>query len=306
MGLFVVWAQVPPGSDTTPADEITASDSKSGGLLLASPLVKVGEGDYFEPRTAELSVDCGSVKLRCSPLLTFDRISPDGFWSLLAPPRKDERKPASCTVAAGSCDCRYSDGSSVKIVAPDAQGYVHLNASTTVGADTYSHLNAYCVLSVAGHRKLSLAFSPCRESLIEVMPADYPTGRPARFGYVDDTDTFHVVEATSGEKGPFKQLASGPLRLGEPLTIFFYDEGLPIASVTVDDWTSQLSRALSPTAGWGIPANAIEFQRLGSSEDSAVQIWITLAATSVGRGWECVGHRGGIYRNRVTFNTGAF
>jgi hypothetical protein len=45
--------------------------------------------------------------------------------------------------------------------------------------------------------------------------------------------------------------------------------------------------------------NAIEFQRFGAPESSPVMIWITLAATSVGRGWDAVGHRAGTYRNRI-------
>lgn len=50
--------------------------------------------------------------------------------------------------------------------------------------------------------------------------------------------------------------------------------------------------------------NAIEFQRIDKRENEAPasQIWITLAATSVGRGWDCVGHHAGTYRNRMVFN----
>jgi hypothetical protein len=51
-----------------------------------------------------------------------------------------------------------------------------------------------------------------------------------------------------------------------------------------------------------MPVNAIEFQLVGTSSDSAAQVWITLAATSVGRGWDCVGHTVGSYRNRVVID----
>jgi hypothetical protein len=155
-------------------------------------------------------------------------------------------------------------------------------------------------LEISGHKKLSLAFSPCRETAIDVQPADYPTGRPARFAYMDKTGKFHVVEATSGEKGPFNALAMGPLERGDPLSIEVYDDNELIAEVTLADWSRQLSTALSPTAGWRVPMNAIEFQRLGDRPESPVSIWITLAATSVGRGWDTVGHRAGTYRNRMS------
>ena len=48
-------------------------------------------------------------------------------------------------------------------------------------------------------------------------------------------------------------------------------------------------------AGWGLPVNAIEFQRDGP----VVSLYLTLAATSVGRGWDSVGHAAGVYRDRL-------
>lgn len=81
---------------------------------------------------------------------------------------------------------------------------------------------------------------------------------------------------------------------------FFENEQL-LATLTLDDWTQQLSTDLSPTAGWGVPMNAIEFRRSDDSKSSPIEIFVTLAATSVGRGWETVGHRAGTYRNRFSF-----
>jgi hypothetical protein len=42
---------------------------------------------------------------------------------------------------------------------------------------------------------------------------DYPIGRPARFAFVERDRTFRVVEASTGEKGPFRTLARGRLGL---------------------------------------------------------------------------------------------
>jgi hypothetical protein len=133
----------------------------------------------------------------------------------------------------------------------------------------------------------------------KVLPSDYPTGRPVRVAIVDSDSNFQVVEASTGEKGPFRTLASGTLSRRDPLTIVVHDDGRPIAWLTFVDWSRQISTELSPTAGWGLPMNAIEFQRFGDSAASTVGIWMTLAATSVGRGWETVGHRAGIYRNEL-------
>ena len=116
---------------------------------------------------------------------------------------------------------------------------------------------------------------------------------------MDAADNFHVVEARSGEKGPFRQLASGRLERAQPLTIELRDEGQIVAWITLDDWSRQVSTDLSPTAGWELPVNSIQFQRFHDDADSPVGIWVTLAATGVGRGWETVGHRAGVYRNSV-------
>jgi hypothetical protein len=40
-------------------------------------------------------------------------------------------------------------------------------------------------------------------------------------------------------------------------------------------------------------------RREGETSYSPVRIWLTLAGTSVGRGFDSVGHAAGTYRNRV-------
>jgi hypothetical protein len=57
---------------------------------------------------------------------------------------------------------------------------------------------------------------------------------------------------------------------------------------------------LSLTAGWGVPVNAIEFSLADDGPASPASIFVTLAGTSVGRGWDCVGHNAGTYRNRIS------
>ena len=91
-----------------------------------------------------------------------------------------------------------------------------LEAVTRLEQPVYSHLNSFCDVEVRGHGQLSLEFSPCPGVPVEVRPFDYPVGRPARFAFLEADGTFRVVEATSGEKGPFHTLASG--RLGRERT----------------------------------------------------------------------------------------
>jgi hypothetical protein len=73
---------------------------------------------------------------------------------------------------------------------------------------------------------------------------------------------------------------------------------------TLLDWSAQASAQLCPTAGWGVPENAIEFSLNGDELTSPASLFVTLAAASVGRGWDCVGHAAGTYRNRIEIEPG--
>ena len=113
-----------------------------------------------------------------------------------------------------------------------------------------------------------------------------------------------MVEASSGEKGPFRILAEGRLEPSSHLKITFCDDNRAIADLNLLDWSAQASTQLSPTAGWGVPENAIEFSLSGNEPASTASIFITLAGTSVGRGWDSVGHAAGTYRNRIAIEPG--
>lgn len=150
-----------------------------------------------------------------------------------------------------------------------------------------------------GHSQLSIAFSPCPDIHVDFAAADYPVGRPMRSAYIDAERVFHVVEARSGEKGPFQELARGAFARGTPLQMMLYERGHVVCEIDLSDWADQSSTSLSPTSRWGLPVNSIEFSLLGDGPQSAAAIWLTLAGTSLGRGWDSVGHRAGIYRNRM-------
>ena len=269
---------------------------------------------HLTPRTAICTSE-GSITTRLSgltlevqPLLRFLSGSPDGCWVVLNRAVDREGPEPRCRGFRESrgdesiLDYEFPGlGLATLRVADDPGGEaVAVDASTTIRRPVFSHLNSFCDLEIRGHRRLFLAFSPCPATRIEVLPSDYPVGRPARFAYVDERRRFLVVEASSGEKGPFHTLAEGTLEPSQPLTITLYDEDSPAGRVTLDDWSAQLSTQLSPTAGWGAPENAIEFSLAGSSPSSTATIFFTLAGTSVGRGWDCVGHAAGTYRNRIT------
>jgi hypothetical protein len=255
-----------------------------------------------------------SVRLRrgtlfVSPLLRFLGRSPDGCWTLLVPERlRDESEPRligeTQGVPGSPRHWRYEIpglGAAELWVDASSDGRgASIQALTRLDQPVHSHLNSFCDIEVRGHRRLSLAFSPCPEIRVEVRRFDYPVGRPSRFAYVDCGRRFRVVEASSGEKGPFRVLAEGRLERTEPLTITLHDEEWEVGRVTLHEWAAQAGTELSPTAGWGVPVNAIEFSLGGDGPFSPASLFVTLAATSVGRGWDCVTHPAGTYRNRIT------
>ena len=225
---------------------------------------------YLLPRDRVLNVD---VALR------FRSCSPDRFLTVLV-------WPPACPPIASDV-----------VAATGSAGETRLVAVTRVEDDVYSHLNSFSTIDLSQLRDVPrISFSPAPESPIEIVEGRYPIGAPYRMAYLGEDGVFRVVEASSGEKGPYRELASGPLRRGEPLTLTLWDGELPLVDVTFADYSAQASTELSPTAGWGFTQNAIEMQRDGSR----AAIFLTLASTSPGRGFDSVGHRAGTYRNRVT------
>jgi hypothetical protein len=260
-GFAVPWAQRGPDPATRPAQP--PRDIRSEGA-------------------APIGLDFGAVHVDLDPVLRFISRSPDRGWTLFAK-QNPGNEPSRVTVSA------------------PAKDVVHIEAETALASEVYSHLNSYTTLQISGHRRLFLEFSPAPGQRIEVMYSEYPTGRPSRFAYVDAEHELHVVEADSGEKGPFTELAHGPLTTDLGITL--YDEQQPLARIDLHDFAAQASTQLSPTAGWGVPENAIEFSLARDRPDANAFVFITLAGTSVGRGWDSVGHAPGVYRNRIDVHT---
>lgn len=249
----------------------------------------------------QVSVQRDGVTLYVLPLLSFMSRSPDRCWSLLAPIGTNaemKRQLMGVRETSEQVTARYMGDGESRLAVQWEDQKLPLQIETLTGIDrpVFSHINSFCILKLTGLKAPRLVFSPCADVPIDVLPSDYPVGRPARFGYMDGVGALKIVEAKSGEKGPFKPLATGPLKSGDPLTLTILDGETPKYKVTLLDFAEQASTELSPTAGWGVPQNAIEFNR---EKDGGVTVWFTLAGTSVGRGWDTVGHTLGTYRNRM-------
>lgn len=260
-----------------------------------------------QPSDGSLMAHIAPLRISVRPLLRFESRSPDGAPVVLLPAEVREGPEPRMRRVTKLGDHRYifsydlnGQGTATLGAAFDPEaGSIALDAASTLDRPVYSHLNAYCDIEVQGHRRLSLEFSPCPGSLFGLVRPGIPFGRPALFAYVRADRTFLVVEATNGEKGPFQALDRGRLGPSDPLMITLHDEGRPVARLTLEDFAAQADTTLSPTAGWGVPVNAIEFALSDDKPSSMASIFITLAGTSVGRGWDCVAHRAGTYRNRL-------
>lgn len=280
--------QEPPRRTGSESERIAGTFELEPGLAIDGPTL----GVTWRTRDATIAIE---------PALEFDRTPPDGFWSIFTDTIGRAKTAVSATTAPGSLELWAADGTQRLSVQRKASG-VELEAWTPVERSTYSHLNSFTTLTVSGHRRLALRFSVCPSELIAVTHADYPAGAPARFAYVDAARRFHVVQAADAEKGPFTSLAEGKLAAGEPLAIDLIelDDGpRTFAHLEFLDFAAQLSTALSPTAGHGVSENAIQFGLAETNASSPAHLVFTLAASGVGRGWDSVGHRVGVYRNRV-------
>lgn len=243
--------------------------------------------------------------LELDPFFTVESRSPDRFWTALAP--DDTRHSTTWQLLAreASADATrtwWGSDDGAAAVAWRHGDAPTLDASFRLDGPVYAHLATWARARFAA-REARVRFSPCGDAEIEVRPSDYPEGRPARFAYLTADDRFVVAEASSGEKGPFRELCAGPLSRGAPLTLFFVHREGEVA-VTFLDFSAQASTEPSPTAGWGVPQNAIQLMREANAEDGAVIAHFALAATGVGRGWDTVGLAAGTYRNRVRVATG--
>ncbi len=299
----------PPAAGTHPGGGKSSGRPRiaAGRNLPVAGAMPFSRNIMVQPSDGSLIARISPLRISVRPLLRFESRSPDGAPVVLVPAAVREGPEPRMRRISKIGDDRYlfsydlegQGTASLGAGFDPAAASLALDAASTLDRPVYSHLNAYCDVEVQGHHRLSLEFSPCPGSLFGLVRPGIPFGRPALFAYVRADRTFLVVEATSGEKGPFQALARGRLEPSDPLTITLHDEGRPVARLTLEDFAAQADTTLSPTAGWGVPVNAIEFALSDDKPSSMASIFITLSGTSVGRGWDCVAHRAGTYRNRL-------
>jgi hypothetical protein len=149
---------------------INLSPPKVAESTMHGPAITISAGPMrFFPSPAAVTLQRDSFYLNCEPLLTFDRVSPDGCWSILSALRGrldgKSTQPLSRLLVSHGIDngnqvFQYSDKSVVTIPTWDSSNRAEVTAFSRLDADTHSHLNSFCELTIRGGRQIALAFSP--------------------------------------------------------------------------------------------------------------------------------------------------
>jgi hypothetical protein len=279
LGVVQATARLPEPAGTTPS--LTALPEEDPNRPELPSLVSL-DAD------GSLSMPCGSARLSLAPVLRFDDASLDGFWPLRRTPVVEKLVEAPRLTGA-------QRRAHVRVTAVD--GGVELEAATAVSREVAAHLSRFADVSFEGVRAPTLRFDATKDLTVPASTYDYPSGRPLHFAAWTGAELV-VWRATSAEKGPFVELGRGPLTRGAPLGFTVLDGATPLCHLSFLDFTAQASTQRSPTAGEGVPVNAVQFGRY-RDDGAPVGVILSLAATGIGSGFETTRHAEGVYRNRV-------
>jgi len=271
---------------------VAAAAVQRSGPAATRPL---GTGPEFEAPAGPCSWDGTmslaarpGVQVHVNPLLVFESVSQDRFWTVFAGRWWGE--PVRCDgeeVTDGVRRGRFTGEGRMVLAAEEVDEELRIDAGVELADEVYSHLNHFLAVTVTGD-EVSLAFAGCAP----VVPSR-PDGASV-FAYVEAGGQLVVARASRREKGPFAELCRTALADGV-VVVRVHVRGEAVADVELHDFAAQADTTLSPTAGWGVPGNAIEFWSVPGS----MYLVATLSGTSVGRGFHSVGHAAGRYRNRV-------
>jgi hypothetical protein len=306
IGVTFVWAQRADEPSTHPVAQLLPSLPEQREPIQPEQ-VSFAADMTFDPQTATVQLKHEGLEISVRSTLIFHSVSLERCWTMLAPLEWYKRYK----IHFASAFCRQDDlyfayeGGNQALVRINNKrqetGALELETWTYLPEPVFSHLNSFTTVTVNGYTKLSISLSPFPQKHFELRPHAHPVyWIDQGFAFLDASGAFHWAKGTRGEHGPFHYLMHGQLKRGDPVILTILDEGRAACRIILYDWTDQVSTALSPTAGWGVPANAIVAWIGPTSRDNIASISFTLAATHVGGGHDTVGHKAGAYRNRIT------
>src|SRR4030095_14769477 len=147
-------------------------------------------------RHGEVSMESGDAGLDVIPLLTFDSRSPDGCWTLLGP-GFGTQGPIRKVIGMNSTEreLRVSnqdeDLTTLEVRADESGKKVELVSRSRLTGSIWSHLNSFAELRFLARGRISITFSPCPNTPIDVLESDYPIGRPQRVSSLYDKPPDH-------------------------------------------------------------------------------------------------------------------
>lgn len=211
--------------------------------------------------------------------LVLEGASPDGGWSLFSPGFAPD---VACEPLGG----RPLGGGRL----------LSLDVGCHLPDPAWAHLGTAALIEIRGAPNLSLSLASPDSPRVPFPRSPQRASEPATAVSLSE-GTLRLVRGTRDEKGPWTTVATTPL-LDGVVRLWLYEGAVPLAEIALPDYAMHASREPSPTAGWGLPQNAIEFRGAGPRDDVA-RIWVSYAATSLGRGYDTVGYPAGSYRSRV-------
>ncbi|MCA9716209.1 MAG: hypothetical protein KC468_16125, partial [Myxococcales bacterium] len=235
------------------------------------------------------------VQVAANGLLVFESVSPDRSWTALAPgDRWRGLEPRCVAHQLGEREIRArfaAEGEAALVVRVDeATATMSIDATTRLPEPVYSHLNHAFQATLTGN-DLWITAAPCPEQPWQPLSRE----GPGDFAYIDADGRFVLARTSSEEKGPFEERCRGTAPQG-PVELWVHAGDRLAGRILLHDWATQADRSPSPTAGWGVSANAIEVWR---ASPTSLHLSASLSVTSIGRGWHAVGHAAGTYRSRV-------
>lgn len=306
LGFTFIWALRAEDPSTYPAGQMLPS-LPEGCESMQPDQVFLADDMTLDYETGTVRLSHQGLEIAVRSTLAFYSVSLERGWTLFASPqwrKKYKIRFASVYHHQDEFYLKYEGGNQalVRVKGSRQKGEpVEIETWTSLPEPVFSHLDSFTEVSVGDYNDLSISLSPFPEERFELRRHSHPDYWIHQgFAYVDAHNRFHWAKGAREEHGPFRYLAHGRLAREDPLILTIFNEDRAVCRITLYDWSEQASTALSPTAGWGVPANAVEAFVGPTSKDNVASIVFQLAATSIGRGYDTVGHKAGAYRNRMT------
>lgn len=263
LGIGFVLASWSPVATTRPAggEPPALTDDDEPGPVTIGQLEARAASD-------EIVVRAGSDALTVRPAMHIVSASTSGWWTLLD--FHSTQLPAWSVQRAGGGLVLTADtaGLSGRVMVSMVDGGVRIRSWTTVEREVHAHLASAVEIDVpvGGVEINGRHWHP----VAAVGRGEFVAFRNGRLA---------LLRTAMAEKGPFETIAT-------------WEAADPTVQagrwqIEVRGWAAQVSRAPSPTAGWGVSQGAIEY--IGST------LFWSVASTSVGRGWDTVATAPGTY-----------